>query len=322
VTEFLGLATALVLSALFSGSETGFYSLSPARLGLDAREGRRFGRLVKWLVSDEHALLVAVLIGNVLTIQLATEFGGEFLARLGLLPAVGREFVLTALLTPVVFLLAELLPKDLFRRRPHRFLGLAAPVLAVARVLFLPLALPLRALARLLERSLGIGDAKLADLENREHVHELLEEGTLSGALPKDAVDLARNVLELRSRRVAEVMVPWRQVTTVGADLSEADFLRRVATSGHTRVPVVGARGEVQGYVHQLDVLGDARPGRAARALRPLLEVEPHLSVDRALARLRARGQRAALVREAGRPVGLVTLKDLAQTIVGELADW
>ncbi|MEZ5978012.1 MAG: CNNM domain-containing protein [Planctomycetota bacterium] len=318
----LAFAACIFMSALFSGAETGFYSLSSSRLELDAREGRRMARLVRRLVRNEHALLVAVLIGNNLMIELVTHFGDEGLTRVGLLPETGRELVLAAILTPFVFFFAELLPKDLFRRRPHTLLGFAAPVVAVARVAFVPISWPIGLVSRLFERLLGIHDAELEELRNREHVYEMLEEGTLSGALPTDAVVLARNVLQLRTVTVSDVMVPWSKVATVANDADEAELVARVSRSGHTRLPVVGGGGEVLGYLHQLDVLADPEPGRLERCTRNLLEFEPDLPVDRALFRLRARGQRAALVRGGGAPLGLVTLKDLAQTIVGDIADW
>lgn len=315
----------IVMSALYSGAETGFYSLSIARLEVDAQEGRRMARLVHRLASNKHALLVAILVGNNLMIELVTHYGDELFGQLGMLPAeAGRELVLTAILTPIVFFFAELAPKDLFRRRPHSLLAVAAPVVAASRVVFLPLSYPLAIVSRVVERVFGIDDSDLAELRNREHVYEMLEEGTLSGALPADAIELARNVLEVRSVPISAVLVPWADVATLDADLDDDQLLARVAASPHTRLPIVGADGAVDGYVHQLDVLADPLPDRLARHRRPLLELAPDVPVDRALSRLRQRGQRAALVREpgAGSPLGLVTLKDLAQTIVGDLADW
>lgn len=315
----------MLLSALFSGAETGFYSLSSTRLAVDAENGRRMARLVHRLVRGEHALLVAILVGNNLMIELVTHYGDGLFGRLGLLPAdAGRELVLTALLTPIVFFFAELAPKDLFRRRPHTLLGFAAPVVALARIVFLPVTYPLGLVARLVERVVGIDDSGVEELRNREHVYEMLEEGTLSGALAADAVELARNVLEVRGLSIATVMVPWKDVATLDAELPEDQLLERIATSDHTRLPIVRADGSVDGYIHQLDALADELPGRLDRHRRDLLELTPDVAVDRALSRLRRRGQRAALVRAEGAvaPLGLVTLKDLAQTIVGDLADW
>jgi putative hemolysin len=321
---FIAFSICIALSALFSGAETGFYSLSVARLEVDAEQGKRMARLVRYLARSEHALLVAILIGNNLMIELVTHFGDELFGDLGLLPETGRELVLTAILTPVVFLFAELVPKDLFRRRPHSLLGFAAPVVAVARVVFLPVSWPLGVVTRVSERLMGIDDANLEELRNREHVYEMLEEGTLSGALPQDAVELARNVLEVRTMQVASVMVPWSSVATIPSDVDETELVARVGVSNHTRLPVVEPDGDVRGYVHQLDVLSHDGPGVLESNLRRMIEFPPSLPVDRALSRLRSRGQRTALVREEGttRPLGLVTLKDLAQTIVGDFADW
>ncbi|QDU85388.1 Magnesium and cobalt efflux protein CorC [Planctomycetes bacterium Pla163] len=321
---FIAFSICIALSALFSGAETGFYSLSVARLEVDAEQGKRMARLVRYLARSEHALLVAILIGNNLMIELVTHFGDELFGDLGLLPDTGRELVLTAILTPVVFLFAELVPKDLFRRRPHSLLGFAAPVVALARVVFLPVSWPLGVVTRVSERLMGIDDANLEELRNREHVYEMLEEGTLSGALPQDAVELARNVLEVRTMQVASVMVPWSSVATIPSDVDETELVARVGVSNHTRLPVVEPDGDVRGYVHQLDVLSHDGPGVLESNLRRMIEFPPSLPVDRALSRLRSRGQRTALVREEGakRPLGLVTLKDLAQTIVGDFADW
>lgn len=321
---FIAFSICIVLSALFSGAETGFYSLSVARLEVDAEQGKRMARLVRYLARSEHALLVAILIGNNLMIDLVTHYGDVMFGELGLLPETGRELVLTAILTPVVFLFAELVPKDLFRRRPHSLLAVAAPVVAVARVVFLPVSWPLGLVTRVLERLLGIDDANLEELRNREHVYEMLEEGTLSGALPQDAVELARNVLEVRTMKVSTVMVPWDSVATIPSDVDDAELVERVGASNHTRLPIVEPDGDVRGYVHQLDVLSHQGPEVLGSNLRRIIEFSPDLPVDRALSRLRSRGQRTALVREEGskRPLGLVTLKDLAQTIVGDFADW
>ncbi|HKX45178.1 MAG TPA: DUF21 domain-containing protein, partial [Planctomycetota bacterium] len=156
LTALLAFGVCLALSALYSGSETAFYSLSRARLEADAAEGRRSARLVRYLIRDESLLLVTLLVGNNLVLELMTAFGDNLLGSAVSLPSASREVVLTALLTPLVFLLGELVPKDVFRHRPHTLLGFCAPVIAFTRGLLLPLALPLRALAALLERAAGL----------------------------------------------------------------------------------------------------------------------------------------------------------------------
>lgn len=350
----------LLLSALFSGSETGFYSLSRLRLEGDVRAGRRLATLVQRLVRDERGLLITILIGNNLMLELVTSFGDQWLQKTLGVPGAYRELLLTAVLTPVVFVFAELLPKDQFRRRPHSLLGLSAPLVVFSRAAFLPLALPLRWASALIERLLGVPQAALHELEGRVQILEVMEEGAKSGALAPHARQLMSNVLELRAKRVESVMIPWSEVLCLDLTSAPEEVLGRMETSEFSRLPVVDGPGHVAGYLHVLDVLSRRAgfEGRAAESgdlpettapgarwvrsedpwlqsqvsaagvlpdsglLRPLLALEPSTPVDRALSILRAEGQRAALVGDPERPQGWLTLKDLVEEISGELGGW
>lgn len=315
-------ALCLFLSAVFSGSETGFYGLSQVRLDADARAGRRSARLVQRLIADDRGLLITILIGNNLMLELVTTLGDDTLSQLGGVPPALREVVLTAILTPLIFVVAELLPKDLFRHRPHSLLGFAAPVVGVSRLLFLPLALPLRGLAVLLERALGLRGEAVSRALSREGVLDMIDEGARTGALAPHAQTLARNVLELRSIAVRTVMVPWDEVQSFATGWEverQWDLLR---SSPYTRIPVVDGAVGVVGYVHQLDVLEGAADDPPVSRQRPLAALDPELPVDAALARMRRGGLRMALVGPSTAPLGLVTLKDLVETIAGDLAGW
>jgi CBS domain containing-hemolysin-like protein len=117
-------------------------------------------------------------------------------------------------------------------------------------------------------------------------------------------------------------MVAWSEVVRIAAGGAAAERYAVVAGSAHTRIPVVAEGGAVLGYVHQLDVLGDGDPGAVLEHLRPITAIPPDLPVDRALGRLRAAGQRLAVVGTREAPVGIVTLKDLLEEISGDLARW
>ena len=99
-------------------------------------------------------------------------------------------------------------------------------------------------------------------------------------------------------------------------------IVHRIVSDHGGRITITDAKGGVRGYVHQLEVLGASPDTAPASLLRPLLALEPDTPLDRALARLRASGQRAAVVGSPSRPVGWVTLKDLVEEISGDLAGW
>ncbi|MFT5286348.1 MAG: putative hemolysin [Planctomycetota bacterium] len=311
----------LFFSAVFSGSETGFYCISPLRVEMEAQEGRSRSRLIRWLTRDDYALLITILIGNNLMLESLTHVVGDAVRERMWVSSAWLEVTVTLILAPIVFFAGELVPKELFRHRPHLLVGVVSPLIATARIVFYPLALPLRALSALLVRMLRIESADLSLALGREAVVDLLAEGAKLGRLEPHAERLALNVLSLRNLSLESEMVPWSTVDTLDLDGSQEDQRYRSCHSRFSRMPAMRG-GVVMGYVHQLDVLGAEPDEPVEAALRPLPVFEPNLPVDRALKNLRTSGQRAALVGTDEAPLGLVTLKDLVETISGELAGW
>ncbi len=321
-TNLFALILLLFLSAVFSGSEIGFYGLSRVRLEADVREGRRLARWVRGSISNERAFLITILIGNNLVLELATGVGEDFLRRLIAVPESLRELVLTAVLTPLLFLFGELLPKDIFRRKPHTLLGIVSPLLFAARILFLPLALPLFALGAGIERLLRSERREVSLAFGREVFLSVLDEGTRLGSIPIETRALAENALSLTEIPIERVMIPWSQVEHLNCADGAARVREQAADFEHTRAPIRGEDGRFDLYLHQLDVLASAAgtdPRELGRAL-PCLPAD--LGVDAALHRMRLEGGRIALVGDPANPLGLLALKDLVEEISGELADW
>ena len=312
-------ALAVFLSALCSGAEIGLYSLSRTQVEAQAESGSRAARLLRSLVRRESWLLATLLVANNVSHQVATLFGEALLAPLRLPPA-WIEIAITVAITPPMFLFGELAPKDLFRRRPNVLMTWCAPFLYVTRALLAALAFPLQLLIGAAARVMGFDSQALARVRGREAVIDLLRER--ESELSPHVERLARNVLELRSVRVDRVMVPWKQVRCARLDAEPQQLREQLGASTFARLPVVDARGAVRGYLHQLEVLAATPPAPAERNLRPLLALSPDTPLDRALSQLKLSGQRMALVGDAARPLGLVTLKDLVEEISGELARW
>ncbi|MBK7643771.1 MAG: DUF21 domain-containing protein [Planctomycetes bacterium] len=320
-SQALVIAACLLGVAAFAGSETASYAVSRVRIDLEARQGRWRSRLARWLFVDSTALLIIVLLGNTLLVELATWVTEAWAAAAGF-PHWAIQLGLALALAPLFFFFGDLLPKELARRRPHQFLVDCAPILALARLVLWPLERLLRLLTWIVTRVLSVPERAISTHGGREALLKLLSEGRLAGALPPQAEALAQNVLKLRSTPVARAMVPWERVQHLEASSSNAELYAVVAGSSFTRLPVVGADGEVQGYLHQLDVLGDGPDEAVLDALLELIEIPPGLAVDKALSRLRSSGQRIAIVGTRTAPQGIVTLKDLVEEISGELAAW
>lgn len=338
--EVLFLALLIAMSATYSGSETGFYCVSPMQVELDVKRGSRRAAIMRWLLRDEAALLVTILIGNNLALELATHVGEDvFGSAFGLTDPGARAIAVTLVLTPLVFLFGEALPKDVFRLRPHALTGIAAPVIGLSRVVFWPLERALRVLTLALERLLGLSEDATAPISGRDAVRRYLEEGRRHGALSARTEGLARNALRLRSTHVDDAMVPWAEIECLVEGTPRAQALERVRSSRFSRIPVLAAGPDggpeapprVLGYVHQLEVLHaeraaeagsglpDAAPDDALQRPRPLWTIDAATTVGRALGEFSAKGRRIAVVERDGAVVGLVTVNDLLDLISTEV---
>jgi putative hemolysin len=323
--ELLGLLACILASAIYSGSEIGFYSLSRVQMDLEAESGGRRARLVKWLAANDSALLVTILIGNNLVLELSSKLGGSLLGRTFAFSEPSTHALATAVvLTPLVFLFGEALPKDLYRRRPGSLTRRTAPFIAASRVVYWPLERVLRIITYTLEHLFGVKAERTGRLDARESLTIFLAEGRRHGALPERAEDLARNALRLRSIPVSRAMVPWAQTVKLVRGISREEAFELVRTARASRLPVVGESGAIEGYVHQLEVLQEWDPQRPTpdvfEEIRPLERLDAATPVDRALLRLQGLGRRIALVEEEGRPVGIISLTDLLEEISGDLA--
>lgn len=315
--SILGLLSCLAGSFLYAGAETGFYSLSRDQVDVDASAGSRPARCVRWLLRDDSALLITLLIGNNLVLQLATRVGDDLLAGSGLSPQLSA-LIVALILTPLVFLFGEALPKDLFHRRPQSLSYGVSGVVVASRMIFWPLERILRLVSAALEGLFGLGRGR-ATARPRERLTKLLAEGERQGVLPLRARVLAENALALRSTPIETCMTPWAEVLTLKEGQDQAAQLEAVRSSRWTRLPVISEEGVFLGYVHQLEVLAAGGSQAILEPLRPLPVFEREMPVDRALLLLRASGKRAAVVGTREQPVGLVTLKDLVEEISGDL---
>lgn len=317
--QVLGVLLCVAGSFVYAGAETGFYSLSRHQVEVDAGAGVRPAIWVRWLLRDDSALLITLLIGNNLVLELASRLGDNLVHGWGL-SGTWTAVVVTLGLAPVVFLMGEALPKDLFSRRPQALTYGVAPIVLLSRLVFWPLERGLRLLSALLERAFGLGSGRVTAVPARERLTTLLAEGQRQGVLGERARVLAENALKLRSIPVATCMTAWEDLRLLRTQDDDQEHRRILAASRWTRLPVVGEEGEFLGYVHQLEVLAASGTEPVLEHQRPLPVLAADTPVDRALLRLRGSGKRAAVVGTAAEPVGLVTLKDLVEEISGDLA--
>jgi Mg2+/Co2+ transporter CorB len=321
-------AICLVASFFFSGSETALTASSRARMHALENAGDERAKLVNRLLLTRERLIGGILIGNnIANTAAASLTTGVLLSAFG---DVGIAYA-TVVVSVVVIVFSEVLPKTLAINHPDRTALLVARPIATIVALFGPLTLAIEKLVRLMLRPFGItigeNQAILSATEEiRGQVDLLHKEGTVA----KAERDMLGGLLDLRDLTVADVMVHRTKMRAIDADLSSEEIVREVLSSPYTRLPLWRDTQEnIVGVLHAKDLLraldavgGDANKLRIeAIALETWFVPDTTSLRDQLKAFLLKKTHFALVVDEYGEVQGLVTLEDILEEIVGDIRD-
>jgi putative hemolysin len=328
ITAFLlaGLLLAVALSGLYSGWETGVYSLDRLRLRVASEQREPAALRLEELVRRPEDLVIATLVGTNLADYVATACTAALLLNAAVAEGLAEVYA-TAIATPLILVFGSFLPKDWFRRESNRLLtALSRPLWLWLRLVQLTgIVWALRKLTRALIRWIDPTRTEVeGDLLSRARTLHLLREGAARGALTHVQRDLIERVLNLSAVRVANVMIPRSRAATVSADIPRDEFLRVARMCHFSRLPVYrGDARRIVGVVNVYDVLTDPDAKPVAEHLRPPVTLAEHVTVSAALLKLqRTRQAMAIVVDRADHCVGVLTLKDLVEEVVGDLEVW
>jgi CBS domain containing-hemolysin-like protein len=237
--------------------------------------------------------------------------------------------VALTLISALHMLLGEMVPKNLALAGPeHAAMALASPLLGFVRVCR-PIITALTAVATGVLRLLRTAPAsEIGDAANRDAVAALIGESRQHGLLPASQHELLTGALAFEERTALSVTLPLTALATVPPDITPAQVEQLVATTGYSRFPVTAGddAGELIGYLHLADVL-ETDPVRRDRPvdrrwIRPLEAVPATTSLQDTLATLRRSSSHLArVVDEDDSTRGVITLEDILEELVGEVAD-
>lgn len=320
------LLLSLVLSFLFSGYETGFVSVNPIRIRhLAAEEGvAPAGRLQRHLDAPNR-LLTALLIGNNLAMVVSTVLitrallANEFTARY-------NEVIATAIVTPLLLIFAEIIPKSVFRVHPNRLTVTLLPAVEFFHYLFLPFSWPIAALTQVLARWLGAdSQGRTILMRSVEDVRSLVDESAKEGTLEREAQRMIHSVIDLHSRQAKEIMKPRIDMYALPDTATREELVAMLQQSGKTRIPIYHETiDEVLGVAISHDLLQDPEPENPeiGRFVREVRHVPDTMKVDDLFALMKDSKQHLVIVTdEYGGTDGLITLEDILEEIFGEIQD-
>ncbi len=305
----------LRLSAFFSGSETGFYRLSFLRLSIDAHEGDSTASGLLWFVQNPAYFVATTLVGNNVANYVTTLSLGVTAVALEHAESGWVEIVGTLLISPVVFVFGELVPKNLYYRAPMHLMRRDARWFKLFYWAFLPASFPLIAITRLFERLSRSREKTMQLVLGRSRLVQVLSQGHREGLLTDVQNRLVDGLLHTAAQPVTDSVIPDSRVLGMEDDTSCQKLLEFGRSFGvsHVIIRKAGTANSWYGYVRVID---------AAIGNRPLTSIIQHMPVvpaDKtkleAMMQLRDASRSYGLVRRGDQVLGVVSDRGLVEQL-------
>jgi putative hemolysin len=311
------------MSAYFSAMETALMSLGRLRVRHLVDEGTKGAQRVERLLSNPGRLLSTILIGNnmvniaatSLATFLAINFFGEG-AGLG---------IATVAMTLVILIFGEISPKTFGLHHNQRISLRYSGLLSLLHLIFNPLAIVLENISKLLLTLIGGRFRAPTPTFSEEELRTLVTVGQEEGILQVEEKEMITSVIEFGDTLVKDVMTPRTEIGRVSVDITYPALLEILKRDGYSRVPVYdNGIDDIVGVLHAKDLLGlePSEPFDIRPLLRPPYFVPEFKKVSELLAEFkRKKLHMAIVVDEYGGTAGLITLEDLVEEIMGDIAD-
>lgn len=323
--QLAALVLLLGLSGFFSMSETAFIRTNSVKIKGLADDGDKRAKRLLGMLRRPEEILSAILVGNnlvnIAAASLATVIAVELWGATGALIA---TFVLTA----VILVFAEITPKTL---AVHNSEGLAVHIsrpLSLTDRVFRPVAWLMTRIAAGLLRLVGV---KVQPGEQffvtQEEIEMMVKVGAEEGEVEAFEKKVIEEVFDFTETAVHRVVTPWTRVKFLPKDSTLKEALEMVSESGHSRIPIVDGDFEhVMGFVHAKDLLKHSDDDLAElpvmTELRAVLFTSANTPADKVLARMQRERKLMAIVQnQEGHNLGIATVEDLLEELVGEIHD-
>ena len=334
--EFVLIAVGILANGVFAGSEIALVSSRISRLAELRQRAVRGAAAAMQLKETPETFLATIQIAITAVGTLTSAVGGAtavealspWLTRVGLGAAAQTVAlgIVILVITYTSLIVGELTPKAIALRDPERLACLLAPLIAAISRVSAPIVRVLSASTSLVLRILGMGTPQESPFVSEEDVRYLVREGARKGIFEKVEEQLVHNVFEFADTTVREIMTPRPHIKGLDLGTPPEAVLGKAVEVGHSRIPVYqGSVEAILGVVTLKDLLGAVARGETLRLpslLRPAVFVPETVRISHLLRQIQETRQGLAMiVDEYGSVVGLVTVEDVVEEIVGEIRD-
>jgi magnesium and cobalt exporter, CNNM family len=318
----------LIISAFFSGSETALTAASRARMHALEEDGNKHARIVNRLLLTRERLIGAILLSynlaNIAASALATSVLLDLFGHAGVAYA-------TVVMTVLVVVFAEVLPKTYAIVNADRMALFVAPTTRLVVAVLAPVTAAMQWIVRHTLRLFGVSISDDVEvLSAHEEIRGAIELHHKEGGVVKLTRDMLGGVLDLRELTVSDIMVHRTKMDAIDVDLPTEQIVDLALKSSHTRVPLWrGEREEIVGILHAKQLLRALRVSKGdlskldimAIAVPPWFVPDTTTLKDQLNTFLKRKAHFAIVVDEYGEVMGLLTLEDIIEEIVGDITD-
>ena len=310
----------VVMSAYFSATETAFSSLNRIRIKHMAEKGDKRARLVLRMSENYDSLLSTILIGNnIVNIACASLATLLFVDWLG---SDAGPSVSTAVTTVVVLIFGEVSPKSIAKESPEAFAKFSAPLLNVLMFVLTPFNFLFGLWKKLLSLIFRSSDSQAV---TEEELLTIVDEAEQEGGIDTQEGSLIRNAIEFTETEAIDVLTPRIDLTAVSVDDSKEDIAAIFAETGYSRIPVYrDSIDHIIGILYQKDFHNYVyhTDKDIASIIRPAIYVTGNKLIGELLQDLqKSKSHLAVVMDEFGGTVGIVTMEDILEELVGEIWD-
>ncbi|WP_457680167.1 hemolysin family protein [Thermovibrio sp.] len=316
----------VLLEGFFSGSEIAIVSLPRLELQKRLEKGDKAAQLLSNLLKEPEKLLATTLIGtNVSTVSGSTLFATYLLSSITQkFPFFSEypELATVAFFTPITLTFGELIPKSLFQKYSHIVAFKVVYPLYFFYLLFKPVSLFVMGFSKLIAHLLK-ADSEKSPFVTKEELR-LLVESSGRFKVEKTERKILRNILSLREKSVGDIYTPLLKVIAVSENSTVKEALELFLKSGFSKLPVYRDRFDnIVGYLLISDLITVNRPDIPVKELlRPVVVLPEYMNIFNALKEFRkSKEQLGIVVDEFGSTLGIVTIEDILEEVVGKIED-
>jgi putative hemolysin len=324
--ELITILICLLLNAILSCVEMAFVTVSKPHLKKLASDGDVLAQRLVALKSHPERVLSVLQIGITLVGAISAAVGGAgaeetlspfYQSSFGLTEEVAESFAIATIVMPITYLsvvVGELVPKTLALKFPMRFAKFGGSFLHILDRYFSPIVYLLEISTKLilnlfLHRIKGESSSEMSTSFEIDSLSDLNKQYVF-------------NLIDVDKRKVKDIMLPWQSAVKIDRSMRPFDVLEIIKKSGHTRIPVLNEADPV-GILHSKEFISESEISKIdwLQLVRPAIYLNPEEPILNTLKLLQSSKCHMGIVKKEGVPIGIVTMEDIFEEVVGEIYD-